>query len=209
MVITKTYKMKNNRFFKTALLRSLFMIAVLIVGSSCMVNMSVAKTGTPVIELAGMKVTISDADINFMGEATEINLEEIRLSEVVKERSKNIEIRELGKKLTNQHYQSLLDLTALAARKNITIPTKLGDKENVDYEKLNHMSGVALDKEYIIMMVNEHKEAIALFEKVSKTGIDPDIKQWALATLPEMHTHLNYAVACQGIFPMCSDTGGH
>jgi putative membrane protein len=201
--------MKNNKFFKTALLRSLFMIAVLIVGSSCMVNMSVAKTGALGVELAGMKVTVTDADISFMSEATEINLEEIRLSEVVKERSKNVEIRELGKKMTNQHYQSLLDLTALAARKNITIPTKLGDKENMDYEKLNHMAGEALDREYIAMMVYEHKEAIALFEKESKNSTDPDIKQWVSATLPEMHTHLDYAVACQGIFPMCSDTGGH
>lgn len=133
-----------------------------------------------------MNSVVTDADITFMNEATEINLEEIRLSEVALERSKNVEIRELGKKLTNQHYQSLLDLTALATSKNITIPTKLGDKENLDYEKLNNMSGGALDREYIAMMVKEHQEAIALFEKESKTGTDPDIKKWAAATLPEM-----------------------
>ena len=201
--------MKNSVNLKTALVRSLFMTTVLIVGSSCMVKMTVSKDKTPIVELAGMKGAANEADVNFMSAATEINLEEIRLSEVVLERSKNVEIRVLGKKLTDQHYQSLLDLTALAARKNITIPTKLGDNENMDYEKLNHMAGQTLDREYIVMMVNEHKEAIALFEKATRTAVDPDIKQWAAATLPEMHTHLDYAVACQGIFPMCSDSSGH
>ena len=174
-----------------------------------MVNMSISRYRPPLIELAGMKVAVSDADINFMSAATEINLEEIRLSEVALERSKNLEIRELGKKLTAQHYQSLLDLTAFAAKKNITIPTKLGDKENADYERLNHMSGETLNREYITMMVKEHQEAIALFEKEVKVASDTEIKQWATATLPEMHTHLDYAIACQGILPMCSDSSSH
>jgi len=197
--------MNHNTQFKMTLISAAILIAL----TSCNEQQSNPGTNGFVIELGNMKSAINDADMYFMNEATEINLEEIRLSEVALERSKNPEIRILGKKLTDQHYQSLLDLTALASRINITIPTKLGDKENVDYEKLNHMAGEALDREYVTMMVKEHKEAIALFEKEAKSGTDPDIKKWAAATLPEMHTHLDYAVACQGILPMCSDSSSH
>jgi len=201
--------MENKIYFKMALSRSLFAIAILVVPYSCTVDFAVPKTKAPVLELAKINNLSSDADISFMSAATEINLEEIRLSEVVQERSINVKIRELGKKLRDQHYKSLLDLTALASRKNIPIPTNLGDKENADYEKLNHLAGETLDREYVNMMVNEHKASIALFEKESKTANDPDIKQWAIATLPEMHTHLDYAIACQGINPMPGDTSGH
>ena len=201
--------MKITRYFNTKFRRTSFIILVLIGSASCMVDFTVPKTRTPNIELSSISVIVTEADINFMNEATEINLEEIRLSEVALQRSINAEIRELGKKLTTQHYQSLLDLTALAAKKNIIIPTKLGVKENVDYEKLNHLAGDALNREYITMMVRKHQEAIALFEKEAKGAYDPDIKQWAAATLPEMHTHLDYAIACQGIFPMCSDSSSH
>ena len=202
--------MKSNTHFKIALMQSLLIAAALIGTYSCTNNDRASCKRTLIMELGNMNsVVVTDADMNFMNEATEVNLEEIRLSEVALQRSKNVEIRELGKKLTNQHYQSLLDLTALATSKNIIIPTKLGDKENMDYEKLNHMSGGTLDREYIMMMVKEHQYSIALFEKESKIGTDPDIKKWATMTLPGMHTHLDYAVACQGILPMCTDSNSH
>jgi putative membrane protein len=151
----------------------------------------------------------SDADIAFMSQATEICLEEIRLSEVALEKGKKPEIRELGKKLTTEHYKSLLDLTALAARKSIAIPIGLGDKENMDYEKLNHMSGTALDREYAAMMVSEHRDAIVLFENESTGATDPDIRQWAAATLPEMHTHLDHAIAALNVLPLPGDSASH
>ena len=47
------------------------------------------------------------------------------------------------------------------------------------------------------MMVNGHRDAIAMFEKVSTQSTDADVKGWAGAILPDLHKHLEHAIKCQ------------
>jgi hypothetical protein len=47
------------------------------------------------------------------------------------------------------------------------------------------------------MMIRKHTDAIALFESGSSGSKDLDIKRWATSVLPNLHEHLNAAVACQ------------
>ena len=190
--------MKKLKYFKSAMLLIGFVLTVLVVTSSC------SDTAGPVIANTSAEKTAekigagNDAnDINFIVTATGINLEEIRLGEVAQEKGTVKDIRELGKMMVAQHAKVLNGLTALAARKNITIPTMLSDKATADYEKLNHLSGDAFDRQYANMMVDGHKAAIALFEKESAGAIDPDIRQWAAGVLPDLHIHLDHAIACQ------------
>jgi putative membrane protein len=201
--------MKNISFHNRGILGSLFIIIASIGSASYIMNSGTHQNKALTIELGSMKYTVTDADVKFMAEATEINLEEIRLSEVAQEKSKRVETREMAKKLTTEHYKSLLDLTALAARKNIAIPTKLGDKENVDYEKLNHLAGEALEQEYIEMMIKEHKEAISIYEKEVTGANDPDIRQWVAATLPDARAHLDLAISNRSKRALYKDSIAH
>lgn len=49
------------------------------------------------------------------------------------------------------------------------------------------------DKEYCGKMVDEHKDAISLFEKASTNTTDTDIKAWATLTLQALRSHLDHA----------------
>jgi len=190
--------MKSIKYFKSALLHTGFILAVLIGMSSCGDTPGPISTNSPADKTADAKGPGNDVnDINFLVQATGINLEEIRLGEVAQEKGTMKDIKELGKMMVVQHTKVLSDLTALASRKNITIPTMLNDNATADYTKLNSLSGDAFDRQYANMMVDGHKAAIALFEKESAGAVDPDIRQWAAGVLPGLHTHLDHAVACQ------------
>jgi putative membrane protein len=190
--------MKNIKHLMSAMLHTGFILAVLIGTSSCGDTPGPVSSDTPAEKTGDIKGAGNDAnDINFLVQATGINLEEIRLGEVAQEKGSMKDIKDLGKMMVVQHTKVLSDLTALAARKNITIPSMLNDNATADYTKLNSLAGDAFDRQYANMMVDGHKTAIALFEKESTGAVDPDIRQWAAAVLPGLHTHLDHAMACQ------------
>jgi putative membrane protein len=45
------------------------------------------------------------------------------------------------------------------------------------------------------MQVSAHKDAVSLFERYSKSGDNPKLKDWAGKTLPTLRHHLEMAQA--------------
>jgi putative membrane protein len=136
-------------------------------------------------------------DAQFLVDAAEINLEEIRLGQLAQQRGLAADVKELGKMMEDAHSRAQADLVALAGRKMINVPTTATEKGKDAYDKLSGKSGNDFDKEYCDMMVKGHKDAIDRFERESNNGEDPDIKNWAAAMLAPLHEHLDHANACQ------------
>ena len=138
-----------------------------------------------------------EKDAQFLVNAAEINLEEIKLGQLAQERGNVSHVKELGKMMEDAHSKSLAALTALAKTKTITVPTTPTENAMDAYKKLNDKSGKDFDKAYADMMVSGHKDAINTFEKASKNSEDADIKNWASTMLPDLRKHLDHAIKCQ------------
>ena len=136
-------------------------------------------------------------DAKFLVNAAEMNLEDIQLGILAQSNSMNAEIKGMGKMMETEHSKAFSDLQALAARKQITIPTSLTDDGQDANKKLMDKKGRDFDKEYCDMMVNGHKDAIKMFEKASSDATDADIRNWATSMLPTLRTHLDRLVTCQ------------
>ena len=136
-------------------------------------------------------------DAKFLVSAAEINLEEINLGQLAQNNSMNADVKSLGKMMETEHTKELSDLQALAAKKQITIPTALTDDGMSASKKLMEMKASKFDKEYCDMMVNGHKDAISKFEKASTDATDADIRNWASSMLPALRTHLDHSLTCQ------------
>ena len=85
----------------------------------------------------------------------------------------------------------------LAAARNVTLPSNLGEKNQELKDKLAKLKGAAFDKEYIDAMIKDHKEDIYEFEKVRDRTADGGVKDFALKTLPILQMHLDSAQAIQ------------
>ncbi|MCY7409663.1 MAG: DUF4142 domain-containing protein [Chitinophagales bacterium] len=136
-------------------------------------------------------------DAEFLVNAAEINLEEIQLGQLAQSNGMMSEVKELGKMMQAEHSKSLTDLQALAASKQITIPTSLTNEGQDANKKLSDEKGKDFDKEYCNMMVKGHKDAIDIFEKQSTEGTDAEIKSWATGMLPALRSHLDHSLTCQ------------
>ena len=189
--------MKKITFLKGTLALSILVPSVVLLSSFSNKHLKNIKDASEIRSNSKFADDDQDKDAKFLVSAAEINLEEIQLGKLARQNGSSKEVKELGKMMEDAHTKSLKDLTALAKRKDITIPTASSEKANDAYNKLNQKSGKDFDKAYTNMMVDGHKDAIKLFEKASNEANDNDIKNWAAATLPELRKHLEHATDCQ------------
>jgi len=136
-------------------------------------------------------------DADFLVSAAEINLEDIQLGKLAQTRGTSAQVKELGKMLETEHTKALADLQALAAKKQITIPTTLTDDGMSANKKLMDTKASDFDKEYADRMVSGHKDAISKFEKASTDANDADIRNWASSMLPALREHLDQTITVQ------------
>ncbi len=136
-------------------------------------------------------------DAKFLVNAAEINLEEVELGKLAQTRGTVNHVKELGEMMVKDHNMAQSDLQALAAKKQVTIPTTLTDKGMSANKKLMDTKDPKFNKEYADMMVSGHKDAISIFEKASTNAQDADIREWATSMLPALRKHLDHAITCQ------------
>ncbi|MGF1639110.1 MAG: DUF4142 domain-containing protein [Cyclobacteriaceae bacterium] len=142
-------------------------------------------------------VVDNNNDMNFLMEAAEMQMEKINLGKLAQQKGNSSHVKELGKMMEEDHTKSLNELRALAQSKSISIPNSLTDDNKDSYEKLNDKSGNDFGKTYSDMMVDQHEEAIDLFETASTKSEDPQIRTWAAEKLPTLRSHLQHAEACK------------
>lgn len=189
--------MKN---FTSKMLQATFISALMLGYSSCSNNKTEdSKEVAEAHNDAKFDNNKNEKEAQFLVNAAEINREEISLGQLAQQRGKTNDVKELGKMMEKAHRKALVNLTAMATTKNISIPSSPTEKEQEVYKKLSDKSGINFDKTYADMMVDGHKNAIDFFEAASIESTDLDIKAWATATLPELRLHLDHSLVCQKI----------
>ena len=143
---------------------------------------------------------VQEIDGKFLVRAAEINLKEIQLGQLAQEKSEAGDIKELGKMLEDAHTKSYNDLTALAKSKGIEIPNAPTDKAQDACNALNEKEKNDFDKAFSEVMVTNHKDAIEIFEKASADCNDVEIKNWIIAALPGLRSHLSHSMVAQKKF---------
>ena len=188
--------MKNSAPFRAILFQAVILSNTFLSLLSCN-DMTKANDNKKMAEKSNetyVKTVNMEKDAQFLAEATVVNVEEIRLGQLAQQKSTVKDVKDLGKMMENGHVKALNDLTALAAKKSITIPQSPIDKVEQAHKDLSAKSKMDFDKSYSMIMVDGHRKAIALFEKAAAECNDPDIKQWASSMLPDLRMHLDMAV---------------
>jgi putative membrane protein len=135
----------------------------------------------------------NEKDAQFVVDAVNDNLIEISLCDLATTRSTHPEVKELAKMLSEHHTKANNELTALAQKKNITVPSTT-DLKNSEYNALNDKKGDDFDKAYYDKIVQMHKDEISRFEKAAQDCKDADIRNYASSQLPSLRAHLDRAM---------------
>ncbi|MFC5410028.1 DUF4142 domain-containing protein [Larkinella bovis] len=136
-------------------------------------------------------------DSEFMVKAASGGMMEVELGNLAQQKAQSKAVKDFGAMMVSDHSKANEELKALAASKNLTIPATLSDDHQQHVNDLSKLSGAEFDKEYVKMMVDDHKEDIDLFKEASFDAKDADIKAFAGKTLPTLQKHYDAVKAIQ------------
>jgi len=142
-------------------------------------------------------IAVVNDDAEFAVAAANGGMAEVELSKVAETKATNAKVKEFATMMTKDHMTANEELMALAKTKNITLPTTVGVDEQKTMGDLQKKSGAEFDKDYVDVMVTDHKKTIDLFEKASTDAKDAEIKSFAIKTLPTLKNHLAAIEAIQ------------
>ncbi len=138
-------------------------------------------------------VTGMKPDQGFVTEAATGGMLEVKLGQLAVEKGSSDEVKQFGQKMVDDHSKANDELTQLAGTKGIALPNELGARHQAMVDRLSGLSGAEFDREYMKMMVDDHKKDVSAFEKEAKGGKDPEVKAWAAQTLPTLKEHQKMA----------------
>jgi putative membrane protein len=149
---------------------------------------------TPWISLTlvlASSVAIADSpDSSFIKSAAEGGMSEVELGQLAQQKATNPAVKDFGAMMVTDHTAANDKLKALAASKQVTLPESPSLMQKASKAKLDMLSGDSFDKSYVKGMIDDHKADIKEFQKEATDGKDPEVKAFAVATLPTLKKHL-------------------
>lgn len=130
-------------------------------------------------------------DAKFAVAAANGGMAEVELGALAQEKAGNAKVKDFGSMMVKDHSKANDEMKALAKSKGITLPDSIDSKEKKVKSDLSAKSGADFDKAYVSNMIDDHKEDIKEFEDAAKNVKDPDLKAFAVKTLPTLKMHLD------------------
>jgi putative membrane protein len=146
---------------------------------------------------ATIPVTVSKADQDFAVNTAIAGMTEIQAGQLAEQNGMAKDVKEYAAMMIKDHTQAADKLKAIATHKNITLPATLTPDAQKNIDDLQKENGKKFDKDYMAMMVSDHKKVIDAFENESKNGSDADIRAFADSTLHTLRLHLDKAQKCE------------
>jgi putative membrane protein len=124
------------------------------------------------------------------------DMAEIQLSQIAQQKATRDDVKQLAGRMIQDHTKTSSELKSIAGNANVTLPTTLDRKHQQAVQKLQGMTaGAEFDRQYLNLLVADHKQAVALFRTESKSGRNPDAKAFAAKNLPALEEHLQMVQA--------------
>jgi putative membrane protein len=184
--------MKNNLIKQIA-------VAALTVGALCLATTSSALNAYPplrtganapapnksAVPAAKGGSKLSAADKAFMMNAAKGGMMEVDWGKLAAQNGQSADVKKFGNRMVTDHSKANSELMALAKEEGVSLP---GAKAPGKWKS---------DKDYMDMMVKDHQQDLAEFQKEAQSGSDPDLKKFAEKYSKVVQQHLKLAQETQ------------
>ena len=137
------------------------------------------------------------SDSSFIQMAGSLGLLQLRLGKLAEEKASSSVVRDFGKRMQADYAKANEELAAGAKQSAYPAPVLLRQHQQV-VERFKGMSRSSFDKKYMAEMLNQHGDAVRLFQQESEGGRVASLKQLASRMLPTLQQHLALATQTAG-----------
>jgi putative membrane protein len=139
------------------------------------------------------RAVISAEDRGFIDKAAASGLAEVQEGQLAQSQSQSDKVKDFAQRMVTDHSAANDKLKSLGSDAGAEVLMTLDSADEQQLATLRKLQGAAFDKRYIHDQIAAHKAAIVLFKKEASSGSDPQLKQFAAATLPTIEEHLKAA----------------
>jgi len=142
-------------------------------------------------------VTADEETSSFLVKAANGGMTEVKLGEIAQQKATNPRVKDFGSMMVHDHSAVGDKVKAMAAQRNVTLPTAVSDESQRDIDECSKKTGPDFDKAYMRDMVKKHEATIDMYENAANSSKDADVKTFIDNTLPKVREHLDSAKAIQ------------
>ncbi|MCC6287418.1 MAG: DUF4142 domain-containing protein [Chitinophagaceae bacterium] len=137
---------------------------------------------------------------NFLLKAADGGLAEVAAGKIGEEKATRKAVKDFASQMVKDHTAVNDEVKTLASQLNITLPGAFGEDHQKNIIDLGGKKAKDFDKDFMDMMVTDHKKTIDLFRDASDDDINADVKSFIIATIPKLEAHLAKADSLQKSF---------
>jgi len=138
-----------------------------------------------------------EATSDFLVKAADGGMAEVAAGKIGEEKAASDVVKDFAREMIKDHEAANKEVKSLASKLNIALPATSGEDHQKKIADLGGKKAKDFDKDFMDMMVSDHKKTIDLFRDASDKALDPDVKAFVIATLPTLESHLAKAEAIQ------------
>lgn len=146
-------------------------VGVTTVGSTVMVPATQVPASTTYIS--------NGSDVDFMARASQFNATEIALSRIAYQRAQSPAVRDFALQTINAHRRMSDNLDNVALQRNVSLAWTPSPAGSQAVNRLDGLSGYAVDRYYLDQIVADHDAAAALYANQSAVATDVTLRSTA------------------------------
>jgi putative membrane protein len=176
----------------------LFVAALFAVTAAACGNNGARGSGTPgAAGTAGAGSALDMGERHFVQDQLKDGAREVELGQLAEKRATSPDVKEFASEMVQDHTRAGNKLKELAKKEDVDVDVDDNKDSRDDYDRLSKKSGADFDKDYIDLMVKDHKDAVDALQDQANNADHADVKTWAAETLPRVKHHLEMAQQLQ------------
>jgi len=149
---------------------------------------------------------LAEADARFLQAAAGSGMFEVEAAELAQQRADSSEVQAYAAKMLEQHRAMNGDVKTLALRNQVNLPAQPAEPDRDTLEQLRSRTGPEFDIAYVQKAgVDAHVMANRLFQTAARESEDPQVRDFAVRSLPMLAEHLAMSRALQRRPPADAD----
>lgn len=158
-----------------------------------------AALAASLLALDAVAHVLEGADLRFLERVASASRVEIELGELARQKGMRDEVKAFAERMVEDHTKAAEEVARLARSRGVEIKADPQRDLREDVKEMNALVGPEFDRAYMKRMLEEHDEALELFEKHAESAKDPDVRAFARRHLVVMQGHHGAALGTHGL----------
>lgn len=133
-------------------------------------------------------------DKKFLRDFSQGGLAEIKLGQLASTRASSDDVKEFGAKMVADHTQMEKNLSPIAEEMGVRLPKDLNKPDQAQYDKLSKLASEDFDKEYLTMMLDDHRKDLRALRQESIATQDNALKAELDKTFLVVREHMGMVI---------------